>query len=170
MAIPPARKALLGALTALLVMGAGATALAVPRASSAASASASAVDMPTTVEDFTHPGAARLKETRGITLKRGDGHLWLTDATALGDCQDASNVAVEARNGVFCFKTNAKSGYLTLELPDTFSLWTQDHPVKATLSADGRNTVVNAPANDLTPVGEGAGAARSVLVEIRITG
>ncbi|MFC7221454.1 hypothetical protein ACFQLX_25285 [Streptomyces polyrhachis] len=123
------------------------------------------------VEDFNYPGAAKVLADRGITLKRGDGHIILTDATTIGECSDPSNIAVESRMGIFCFKANAASGYLTLELPDTFSLWTQDHPVKATLTADGQDAVVNAPANDLTPVGEsGDTGLRSVLVEIRVTG
>ncbi|MER5880693.1 hypothetical protein ABT119_32860 [Streptomyces sp. NPDC001910] len=167
MAITPARKTLLGTLTALLVLGAGASALALPQTAPEAAGDG----MPSTVEDFAYPGAAKLQQDRGITLKRGDGHVWLTDATGVNECSDTSNIAIESRLGVFCFKTNAKNGYVTLELPDTFSIWTQDHPVKATLTADGKDTVVSAPANDLTPVGEaGDTGVRSVLVEIRVTG
>lgn len=171
MAITPARKTLLGGLTAALVLGLGTTALAFPQSAPAAPRAVVA-DMPGLVEDFNYPGAAKLLQDRGVTLKRGDGHIWLTDATALNECSDASNIAIESRKGIFCFKTNAASGFLTLELPDTFSIWTQDHPVKATLTAEGEpDAVVNAPANDLTPVGEsGNTGVRSVLVDIRITG
>ncbi|WP_329546380.1 hypothetical protein OG548_20550 [Streptomyces sp. NBC_01356] len=170
MAISPARKTLLGGLTAALVVGLGATALALPQIAPAAQ-SAAVEGMPDLVEDFDHPGAAELLADRGVTLKRGDGHVWLTDVTDLGECADPSNIAIESRKGIFCFKTNAKSGFLTLELPDTFSIWTQDRPVKATLTAEGTDTVVNASANDLTPVGEsGDTGLRSVLVEIRVTG
>ncbi|MCZ0204424.1 hypothetical protein OZK63_03175 [Streptomyces sp. UMAF16] len=170
MVITPVRKTLLGALTAALVLGLGATALALPQTAPAAP-SVTATDMPTLVEDFNYPGAAKALQERGITLKRGDGHIWLSDATDLAQCSDTSNIAIESRKGIFCFKTNAKSAYLTLELPDTFSIWTQDHPVKATLTAEGKSTVVNAPANELTPVGEtGETGLRSVLVEIRVTG
>ncbi|MER6271216.1 hypothetical protein [Streptomyces sp900105755] len=170
MATTPARKTLLGGLTAALVLGLGATALALPQTAPAAP-SVAATDMPSLVEDFEHPGAAKAQQDRGVTLKHGDGHVWLTGVTDLGQCQSASNIAIESRKGVFCFTANAKSGYLALELPDTFSIWTQDHPVKATLTAEGKDTVVNAPANDLTPVGEsGDTGLRSVLVEIRVTG
>ncbi|NED06789.1 hypothetical protein G3I55_34660 [Streptomyces sp. SID6648] len=127
--------------------------------------------MPLVAEDFRHPGAAGLEEERGVKLKHGDGHVWLTDATELSDCADASNIAIEARTGVFCFKSDTKSGYLTLELPDTFNIWTQDRPVRATLTAEGKSTVVNAPADELTSVGEsGDTGLRSALVEIRVTG
>ncbi|MET8884364.1 hypothetical protein [Streptomyces rubiginosohelvolus] len=167
-----ARKALLVGLTATLVAGLGASALALPRtAPAAARANAAVGGMPLLAEDFVHPGAAKLQQERGVALKHGDGHVWLTDVTALNECVGASNIAIEARTGVFCFKTDAKSGYLTLELPDTFNIWTQDHPVRATLTAEGKDTVVNAPADELTSVGEsGDTGLRSVLVEIRVTG
>ncbi|MFD8151220.1 hypothetical protein ACFV28_10775 [Streptomyces sp. NPDC059720] len=170
MAIAPARKPFLSGLTAALIAGFGAVALAFPQSAPAAPGDPT-TDMPSLVEDFHHPGAARAQQERGVTLKRGDGHIWLTDVTDLSQCGDASNIAIESRKGIFCFKTNSKSGHLILELPDTFSIWTQAHPVKATLTADGKDTVVNAPANELTPVGEsGDSGQRSVLVEIRVTG
>ncbi len=170
MAITFARKTLLGGLTVALVLGAGVSALALPQ--SASNAPGSPADMPVAIEDFTYPRAAQLEQERGVVLKRGDGHIWLTDVTDLNECRGtASNIAIESRKGLFCFKTNAKSGFLTLELPDTFSIWTQDRPVKATLTAEGKNTIVNAPANKLTPVGEtGDTGLRSVLVELRVTG
>lgn len=172
MSTPRARKPLLGGLTAALVLGLGAAALALPQTAPAVEQATAATDgMPVAVEDFGYPGAAKVRQERGVTLKRGDGHIWLTEATALNDCADASNIAIEARTGVYCFTTNAKSGYLTLELPDTFNIWTQAHPVRATLTAEGKDTVVNAPADDLTPVGEsGDTGLRSALVEIRVTG
>ncbi|MEU5314786.1 hypothetical protein ACFWIJ_30055 [Streptomyces sp. NPDC127079] len=172
MSTPRARKTLLGGLTAALVLGLGATALALPQTAPAVGQVATTSDgMPVAVEDFNYPGAAKVQQERGVVLKRGDGHIWLTDTTALNDCVDPSNITIEARTGVYCFKANAKSGYLTLELPDTFNIWTQAHPVKATLTAQGKDTVVNAPADDLTPVGEaGDTGLRSALVEIRVTG
>lgn len=49
-------------------------------------------------------------------------------------------------------------------------IW-QEPPAKATLTADGKSTVVNAPADQLTTVGEaGDTGERSALVEIRVTG
>ncbi|MEW2064882.1 hypothetical protein ACFXOK_10430 [Streptomyces sp. NPDC059173] len=152
------------------LLGAGVSALALPP--SASDAPGSPADMPVAIEDFTHPRAAELEQERGVILKRGEGHVWLTDVTDLNECRSsASNIAIESRKGIYCFRTDTKSGFLTLELPDTFSIWTQDRPVKATLTAEGKSTVVNAPADKLTPVGEtGDTGLRSVLVEIRVTG
>lgn len=164
----PARKMLIGGLTAAIVAGLGATALA----AQATPAAPLADEMPVAIEDLNYPGAAQILQDRGITLKRGDGHVFLTQITDQSECSaNSANIFVESRKGNFCFATNAKTGYLTLELPDTFSLWTGAQPVKATLTAEGKKTVVNAPANDLTPVGEtGDTGLRSVLVELRVTG
>lgn len=124
-------------------------------------------DMPSAVETFDYPGAAKIQAERKITLKRGDGHIMLTD------CTSAYDIKVESRTAgmYYCFKVSGKQGYLTMELPDAYGIWTQDHPVQATLTTDGKETVVNAPKNDYTPVGEAGDASkRSVLVELRVTG
>ncbi len=123
--------------------------------------------MPSAVETFDYPGAAKIQAERGITLKRGDGHIMLTD------CATAFDIKVESRTAdtYHCFKVSGKQGYLTMELPDAYGIWTQDHPVRATLTTDGKQTVVNAARNDYTPVGEAGDASkRSVLVELRVTG
>ncbi|TRV72369.1 hypothetical protein FKN01_30295 [Streptomyces sp. 130] len=176
MAKSRARNALLigftGLAAALLGVAALTSAQAAPHdLSTAVPLAVADGEMPYSVEDFAYPGADALLEQRGITLKRGDGHIVLTDITSLGECRDPENIMVESRKGNFCFRTNAKAGYLTLELPDTFSLWTQKQPVRATLTAEGESTVVSAPANSLTGVGEsGDTGLRSVLVELRVTG
>ncbi|MEV5433394.1 hypothetical protein [Streptomyces sp. NPDC052701] len=123
--------------------------------------------MPVAVEDFAYPGADRILTERGITLKRGDGRIILVK------CSEAWNIKVESRvdNGGYCFRATAKTGFLTMELPDAYGVWTEDHPVKATLSAEGKETVISVPANEYQPVGEaGDTGLRSVLVELRVTG
>ncbi|MFF0967207.1 hypothetical protein ACWDQO_20670 [Streptomyces sp. NPDC003703] len=122
--------------------------------------------MPHLVEDFSYPGAEKIRAEQGITLKRGDGHITLTDCAASYDIMVKSRTAQKN----YCFTVLGKTGLLTLELPDAFGLWTQQHPVQATLTADGKKTVVKAPANDYTPMGEaGATGVPSVLVELRVT-
>lgn len=176
MAILRARKALSIAAGTAAAAFLGATALtsahAAPRAAASPSPAAAAGELGYAVEDFNYPGADQLLEDRGITLKRGDGHITLTGITDVNECRaDASNIAVESWLGTFCFHSNAKSGHLTMELADTFNLWTGDQAVKATLTAEGKETVVDAPANKLTPVGQsGDTGKRSALVEIRVNG
>ncbi|WP_243878245.1 hypothetical protein [Streptomyces sp. SUK 48] len=123
--------------------------------------------MPSAVEDFNYPGADRIRQERNVTLKRGDGHITLVS------CSEAWNIKIESRldNGGYCFRATTKTGFLTLELPDAYGVWTEDHPVKATLTADGKETVVSVPTDDYQPVGEAGGTGlRSVLVELRVTG
>ncbi|MFC8917215.1 hypothetical protein ACFT5C_15730 [Streptomyces sp. NPDC057116] len=127
---------------------------------------AAAVDVPWAVEDFSYPGAAEIQESRQVVLRRGDGHITLTT------CEGTPDILVKSRGQKsYCFDVNAERGYLTLELPDAFGIWTQAHPVEATLTADGKKTTVVAEANDYEPLGEGVDKGpRSVLVELRVTG
>jgi hypothetical protein len=67
--------------------------------------------------------------------------------------------------------TSTPSGYLTLELPRVFALETGEHPISADLTANGSTTTVEVDEGGFKSVGEGTvGGARSVLVEIRVTG
>ncbi|MFD6475225.1 hypothetical protein ACFWEH_17210 [Streptomyces anulatus] len=148
--------------TACLCVGALSVAQASPQTPLAERA---AEDMPSIVEDFNYPGADRILAERNIKLKRGDGHITLVN------CDTPWNIKVESRldNSGYCFQATTKTGYLTLELPDAYGIWAEEHPVKATLTAEGKETVVNVPSNDYLPVGESTGLP-SVLVELRVTG
>ncbi|MFE7121207.1 hypothetical protein ACFU99_37840 [Streptomyces sp. NPDC057654] len=140
---------------------------AAPQAAHASTAASGSAELPSAVEDFSYPDAARILQEQGIALKRGDGHIMLTG------CDSKYDVKVESRKGenFFCFTISSAQGYLTMELPDAYAMWTKDHPVKATLTADGKTTVVNAPKNEYTNMGEtGNSGKRSVLVELRAAG
>ncbi|MBX9397105.1 hypothetical protein K4749_26790 [Streptomyces sp. TRM72054] len=97
----------------------------------------------------------------------------------LAECDQSANqirvltVADQSagRDGTYCFRATATTGYLTLELPRVFALETSDRPISADLTANGTTTTVNVPEDTFESVGEGTvGGARSVLVEIRVTG
>ncbi|WP_058042315.1 hypothetical protein [Streptomyces roseifaciens] len=125
--------------------------------------------MPFAIETFQYPNGAKLSQDQGIVLGKGDGHILLTD------CGSTQDITVKARVGQtikdFCFTVKGKQGYLVLEIADAFGIWTKDHPVQATVRANGERTVIDAPKNDYTPFGEGSGsAARAVLLELRVTG
>ncbi|GLX42325.1 secreted protein [Streptomyces roseochromogenus] len=169
MAISRARKALLvtliGATAALGGFATLGVAYAGPQSPSGVAAGG---EMPDAVEDFAYPNAAKIQAEQQILLKRGDGHITLVDCAA-----GTPEITVKSRNGqkLYCFDVNAPKGYVTLELPAAFGIWTKDYPVKATVTAAGTQTVIDAPANDYKPVGEGtANGAPSVLVELRVTG
>ncbi|PJJ05971.1 hypothetical protein BX264_6446 [Streptomyces sp. 2333.5] len=169
--IPHARKALLtslvGAMSLSAVMAGLTLAQAAPQDDPPPSTAGSAAsEMPSAVEDFSYPNAARILQDQKITLKRGDGHIMLTG------CDSAYDIMVKSRTGAgeFCFAVRGTKGYLTMELADAFGMWTVGHPVQAKITADGKETVINAPKNDFKPLGEaGSSEKRSVLVELRVT-
>ncbi|MER6307533.1 hypothetical protein [Streptomyces sp. NPDC001657] len=165
--LPLARKVLLsglaGAMSLSAVMAGLTTAQAAPQDDPPPPA---ASEMPSAVEDFGYPNAARILQDQKISLKRGDGHILLTG------CDSAHDIMVKSRTGPgdYCFAVRGTKGYLTMELADAFGLWTEGHPVQATITADGKATVINAPKNDYKPLGEaGSSEKRSVLVELRVT-
>ncbi|MET8921106.1 hypothetical protein ACFWXZ_11890 [[Kitasatospora] papulosa] len=130
---------------------------------------------PSAVEDFSYPGAADILATKGIILKKGDGHILLADCDPAEDQILVRTVGDPAvgRADEYCFRATAKTGYLTLELPRVFmlELATSEQPVSADLTAGGKTTTVDVEAGGFASVGEGTvGGARSVLVELRITG
>lgn len=128
---------------------------------------------PVAVEDYGYPQADRILAEKGIKLKKGDGHILLADCD-----QAAQQIRVQTvkddsvgRQGTYCFKALGRTGRLTLELPRVFAVEAADHPVSADLTADGRTTTVDVPQGGFESVGEGTvGGARSVLVELRVTG
>ncbi|MFF4748004.1 hypothetical protein [Streptomyces sp. NPDC001268] len=148
---------------------------------SAAPGDAQAVtdDIPYAVEDFTHPRAEKILQDRKIVLKRGDGGIMLKPgdgAGGLSGCSEARDIWVESRVDQklgYCFVATGTTGYLAMEIPDSFMLWTQDRAVRATVTADGKKTTYEAGKDQVTPIGEAdqtGGEKRSVLVELRITG
>ncbi|MEU0719198.1 hypothetical protein ABZ498_18740 [Streptomyces lavendulocolor] len=165
----------------LLALAATVTGLAAANASAAPgdAQAAAADDIPYAVEDFTHPGAEKILLDRKIVLKRGDGGIMLKPGDGVGGlsgCSEARDIWVESRVDKargYCFVATGASGYLTMEIPDSFMLWTQDRAVRATVTADGKKTTYEAGKDQVTAIGEAdqtGGEKRSVLVELRITG
>ncbi|MFE5795778.1 hypothetical protein ACFQ8C_24835 [Streptomyces sp. NPDC056503] len=166
---------------AALIAGFAATAAAVAALSLAVNGAANAttpaaapnaipavddVPPPLSVETLAYPNAAEIQQ-QGILLKRGDGNI-LFEA-----CNGNNDIVVKNRisaTSEFCFDVRAKPGFLTLELDDVFAIRTRDYAVTATVTADGQKTVINATVDDYEPIGEGAGGARSAIVELRVTG
>ncbi|MET7414202.1 MULTISPECIES: hypothetical protein [Streptomyces] len=156
------------------IIGAAALIFAVPLSSAAGPTPAADDELPpSAVEDFAYPGADRILETRGIELKRGDGRIVLTDCDLNAPQIRVMTVADPAagREGTYCFRATAATGFLTLSLPRVFALEAADRPISADLTADGETTTVDVPKGGFESVGEGTpGGARSVLVELRVTG
>ncbi|AZQ71327.1 hypothetical protein EKH77_08970 [Streptomyces luteoverticillatus] len=130
---------------------------------------------PTAVETFSYPNADKILKEKGIVLRKGDGHI------LLADCKTSTDIVVGTRQnaeGRYCFKVtgNGKSGYLALEIPETFNIKTADYAVRAKVTAEGTTDTVDVPKNGFKGVGEGKPAteggpgAPTVLVELRVTG
>lgn len=128
---------------------------------------------PVAVEDYGYPGADHVFAEKGIRLKRGDGHILLADCD-----QGTQQIRVLTRKddsvgraGTYCFQATAKTGRLTLELPQVFMVEAgADHPIRADLTSNGQTTSVSVPKGGFESVGEGSGGAPSVLVELQVTG
>ncbi|MGW2255763.1 hypothetical protein ACWCXH_37290 [Kitasatospora sp. NPDC001660] len=139
-------------------------------------APADAVAMRSAVEDFQYPGADRLLKERKITLKQGDGHIRLKegpDNSVPTDCQASNEIFIESRldKRGYCFTVSGTAGYLAMELPDVYGIWTEDRAVSARLVAAGEEKRVDVSPNSAAPVGVSLpGGKRSVLVELRVTG
>ncbi|MCF3105191.1 hypothetical protein IPZ58_26890 [Streptomyces roseoverticillatus] len=120
------------------------------------------------IEDFGYPNADKIKEEKGITLKRGDGHIMLADcgsSTAL--------MEVWSRKlGKTCFRVTGPSGYLTLEVPAVYAVkGGSEHATNVTLEApDGRKQEVEVANKEWKGVGESLDpqAREHILVEISV--
>lgn len=135
--------------------------------------SPSAENPPALVEDYVYPGADRILAEKGIKLKKGDGRILLADCDEAAQQIRVLAVADSSANraGTYCFKAVGKAGWLTLELSRVFAVEAADHPIVADLTANGTTTSVPVEQGGWASVGEGTvGGARSVLVELRVTG
>ncbi|MCF2436747.1 hypothetical protein LV779_31875 [Streptomyces thinghirensis] len=96
-------------------------------------------------------------------------HITLVNCSETWEHQDRVSVWTTVATASVS-KPLSQAGW-TLNPPDAYGVWTEEHPVEATLTAQGEETVINAPTNDYQPVGEaGDTGLRSVLVELRVTG
>ncbi|MFE4171390.1 hypothetical protein ACFRR7_04930 [Streptomyces sp. NPDC056909] len=169
------RRRLFAGLIGTLVSLAGVSTLAFAGGapSSAPTSGAAGDSPPFAVEDYNYPNAEQILADKGILLKKGDGHIVLAECGQTANQIKVLTVEDESagRDGTYCFRATTTTGFLTLELPRVFALETADHPISADLTANGETTTVAVPKDGFESVGEGTvGGARSVLVEIRVTG
>ncbi|MGW5943538.1 hypothetical protein [Streptomyces celluloflavus] len=124
---------------------------------------------PSAVEDFGYPNAERTLQEKKIKLIRGDGHL------LLAECGNSSQrIKIWTRDGDFCFQANAKTAFVTMEVPKVFALETASRPISADLTAGAQKETVNVTKegrqDGYQSVGEGSKGAETTLVELRVTG
>ncbi|WP_211351787.1 hypothetical protein [Haloactinospora alba] len=106
------------------------------------------------VEDFDYPQAAKIEEERGITLKRGDGHIVLADC---GSQEDLLEVwARDNKQSKYCFRVTGDSGWLTLELPAVYGVANADYDTSLDMTVDGQHKQFDVAPNEQKGVGESA--------------
>lgn len=164
---------LAGLLAAGAVTGASSLAYAISASDASPAATpalaAAAADGPAyAVEDFQHPNADRILEEKGITLHKGDGHIFFAECD--GSPEQIQVWTRESAEGTYCFQTTSTTGFLSLEVPEVYALQTTDTAVHAELNADGKTQEIELTKNDFQGVGEGTGGASTVLLELRVTG
>jgi hypothetical protein len=131
----------------------------------AGSAKSQAADS-TLVENFSYPGASAIKSKRNIELISGDGRITLSD-----DCSgSASRIMVETflagGEGQYCFAVQGDTGYLKVNVPNVYLVWSGDEPLKAKYTVGGVAESVDLNANDVATIGANTPDA-SVLLELR---
>ncbi|AKZ55834.1 Secreted protein [Streptomyces ambofaciens ATCC 23877] len=120
------------------------------------------------VEDFNYPGADKILAEQNIVLKRGDGHITLADCvTGTGQLE----LLARDRADKICFNTIGNEGWLTLEIPDVFSIKGNDYSTTVDMTVGTEETSYEIDKNSWTPVGETADpeGRDHMLVEIRVT-
>lgn len=144
------------------VAGVAAVTLAVVTGASAV-AMAAAQDDPqpanSLVEDYSYPGGDAVP---GIKLIKGDGNITLVECINGG--AGLLRVRSYVRDDEFCFQLRGQSGYLALELKNTYQLRDLDtgHSVEAEVTIDGvTQDPVAVPADTWAVIEE------ATLVELR---
>ncbi|MER7741224.1 hypothetical protein ABTX34_23345 [Streptomyces sp. NPDC096538] len=118
------------------------------------------------VEDYAYPNADTILAEHDVLLKRGDGHIVLTDCAAGGNLlqfltRDHDDV---------CFEVTADEGFLTLELPAVHGVKTEDSAnTHLEMTAEDDQVEYDIPANTWEGVGESVDGREHVLVEITVT-
>ncbi|MDT0615316.1 hypothetical protein [Streptomyces lancefieldiae] len=133
-----------------------------------AAQAAAAEQPPYAVEDFQHPGADRILAEKGITLHRGDGHVFFAECD--GSPEQIQVWTRKSSEGTYCFQTTSTTGFLSVEVPEVYALQTEETAIHAELSAEGKTQEIDLTKNDFQGVGEGVGGAPTVLLELRVTG
>ncbi|MFF4583807.1 hypothetical protein ACFY15_36510 [Streptomyces sp. NPDC001373] len=117
------------------------------------------------IEDFGYPNADKILAERGITLKRGDGHIVLADC---GSATDLLEVWSRA-NDKICFRVTGTTGYLTLEIPAVFAVKGNSYSAQVDMTTGTEQKKYDVNKNAWTPVGESADEQGRdfMLMEIR---
>ncbi|MFF8835816.1 hypothetical protein [Streptomyces sp. NPDC015130] len=118
------------------------------------------------IEDFGYPDADRILTERGITLKRGDGHITLADC---GSATDLLELWSRADDKKICFRVTGVSGYLSLEIPAVFAMRGNSYATTVDMTTGTEEKSFDLNKNAWTTIGESADdqGRDFMLMEIR---
>jgi hypothetical protein len=168
---------LLVATTAALVVSIGAL-------SAQASPQSTAEDQPSTVEDYTYPGADTILANYGVVLISGDGHILFSDCATpptgpLGLIKVRTTDSLGPdEDRLVCFAVTGTTGHLKLKVPAVYEIRGDGptpgtgHKLQAQLTTDaGVHTTVDVNPSGSTQVGVGAspGNAPTTLLQLDVT-
>ncbi|QLE75988.1 hypothetical protein FGW37_09485 [Streptomyces rectiverticillatus] len=124
--------------------------------------------LPSAVETFEYPGAAKILKERGIRLDSGDGHILLADCKVSADITVFTKKSDDVNQGKICFKVtgSGKKGYLSLDIPDVMAIAAGKYGAWA--SVGGPTGMVNVPKNDVKAVGEAAWGEPARLLALQV--
>ncbi|MET9413457.1 hypothetical protein ABZY03_04570 [Streptomyces klenkii] len=150
----------------LLISGAGAAAVVLGAAAPGVAAGDDTA-LPSAVETFEYPGAAKIFKERGINLERGDGHILFADCSVSEDIVVYTKTTAGPNHGKYCFRVtgNGKKGYLALDLPDAIGVGAGKYTVWASVKGNGMTEV---PKGDFKAVGEAASGTPGSLLALQI--
>ncbi|SDP15843.1 hypothetical protein SAMN04487905_102204 [Actinopolyspora xinjiangensis] len=123
---------------------------------------------PPIVEDYSYPGAAQIEDETGVKLIEGDGNI-----IKVGCDKDTPLIRVDSANTSIdrsCYEVIDAHGWLTMEIPNVYSIRGDDHTVNATVTSNGQSEQVVIPSGKTTAIGIGNGADEdpAALVELRV--
>ncbi|MEV6239690.1 hypothetical protein [Lentzea sp. NPDC051838] len=119
---------------------------------------------PSLVEDFAYPGADKILAEKGITLLKGDGHILLENCVTNATGQIALRSSQHAEP--ICFKVTGATGWLSLSIPEVYSIKGDGHKGEAKITTDEGATTRTEPikVNNWTPINSGDGGT---LLELK---
>ena len=119
---------------------------------------------PSLVEDFAYPGADKILAERGIKLLKGDGHILLAECVTNATGQIA--LRSSQHSDLICFKVTGTTGWLSLEIPEVYSIKGDGHLGEATITTDEGATTrkETIKKNEWTPINSGDGGT---LLELK---
>ncbi|MFF4404288.1 hypothetical protein ACFY2W_18060 [Streptomyces sp. NPDC001262] len=145
---------------------AGTGASAAPVATAVPTSSKSG-QMPSAVEDFSYPNAAKILAEKGLKLKRGDGNI------TLAECDSSPDLLkfIARDRDDFCFRVKGNKGYLSLEVPAVTGVQTKERTARVEMTVEDKTKSYDIGKNKWQGVGETTDPAgrEHVLVEI-VTG